>query len=211
MESLRVSVQESAQIIKLLGEHSGKIGNIVETISGIAEQTNLLALNAAIEASHAGEHGRGFAVVAEEVRKLAEQSSLAAGEIHNLIFDVQDQTEKAVASMSVGTDLSKASVQAVDKAGEAFRDIVKHIDDLTEKIRLTTDAIEKAESGNSKIIDSVKVINEAAIKFSSRTEAISATTQQLSTSTEEIATSSRQLADMADDLQKEIQTFKLRR
>ena len=211
MESLRVSVQESAQIIKLLGEHSGKIGNIVETISGIAEQTNLLALNAAIEASHAGEHGRGFAVVAEEVRKLAEQSSLAAGEIHNLIFDVQDQTEKAVASMSVGTDLSKASVQAVDKAGEAFRDIVKHIDDLTEKIRLTTEAIEKAESGNSKIIDSVKVINEAAIKFSSRTEAISATTQQLSTSTEEIATSSRQLADMADDLQKEIQTFKLRR
>ena len=211
MESLRASVQESAQIIKLLGEHSSKIGNIVETISGIAEQTNLLALNAAIEASHAGEHGRGFAVVAEEVRKLAEQSSLAAGEIHNLIFDVQDQTEKAVASMSVGTDLSKASVQAVDKAGEAFRDIVKHIDDLTEKIRLTTDAIEKAESGNSKIIDSVKVINEAAIKFSSRTEAISATTQELSASTEEIATSSRQLADMADDLQKEIQTFKLRR
>lgn len=210
MESLRVSVQESSQIIKLLGEYSGKIGDIVGTISDIADQTNLLALNAAIEASHAGEHGRGFAVVAEEVRKLAEQSATAANEIQKLISDVQNQTDKAVQSMNVGTDLTKASVQAVDEAGSAFRDIVNQIDALTDKIRLTTEAIEKAESGNSKIIDSVKFINEAAIKFSSRTEAISSTTQQLSASTEEIATSSRQLADMADDLQKEIQTFKLR-
>ncbi len=210
MESLRVSVQESSEIIKLLGEYSGKIGNIVETISGIAEQTNLLALNAAIEASHAGEHGRGFAVVAEEVRKLAEQSALAASEIRKLISDVQEQTEKAVESMSVGTDLTAASVQAVDKAGSAFREIVTHINSLTEKISLTTEAIKKAENGNSKIIDSVKVINDVAIKFSGQTESISSTTQQLSASTEEIAASSRQLADMAEELQKEIQTFKLR-
>lgn len=210
MESLRVSVKESSDIIKLLGEYSGKIGNIVETISGIAGQTNLLALNAAIEAARAGEHGRGFAVVAEEVRKLAEQSAEAAGEIQTLISDVQNQTEKAVESMSVGTELTAASVQAVDEAGGAFRDIVKQIDALTDKITLTTDAIKKAESGNSQIIDSVKIINDAAIKFSGQTQSISATTQELSASTEEIASASRQLADMADDLQKAIQTFKLR-
>ena len=210
MESLRVSVQESAQIIKLLGEYSGKIGNIVEAISGIADQTNLLALNAAIEAARAGEHGRGFAVVSEEVRKLAEQSGLAANEIRTLIADVLNQTEKAVESMNVGTELTASSVKAVDEAGSAFRDIVKQIDSLTEKISLTVDAIEKAESGNSKIIDSVKVINDAAIKFSRQTENISATTQQLSASTEEIASSSRQLADMAEELQSGIQTFKLR-
>ena len=210
MESLRVSVKESSEIIKLLGEYSSKIGDIVETISGIAGQTNLLALNAAIEAASAGEHGRGFAVVAEEVRKLAEQSATAASEIQKLIFDVQDQTEKAVKSMSVGTDLTAASVQAVGEAGGAFREIVKHINALTEKISLTTDAIKKAEAGNSQIIDSVKVINDAAIKFSGQTESISSTTQELSASTQEIASASRQLADMADDLQKEIQTFKLR-
>ncbi|MBQ6297824.1 MAG: HAMP domain-containing protein [Selenomonadaceae bacterium] len=210
MESLRVSVQESAQIIKLLGEYSGKIGNIVEAISAIADQTNLLALNAAIEAARAGEHGRGFAVVSEEVRKLAEQSGLAASEIRTLIADVLNQTEKAVESMNVGTELTASSVKAVDEAGSAFRDIVKQIDALTEKIALTTEAIKKAETGNAQIIDSVKVINDAAIKFSKQTENISATTQELSASTEEIASSSRQLADMAEELQKEIQTFKLR-
>lgn len=60
MKSLQTSVQESTQVIKLLGEHSQKIGNIVDTISAIAEQTNLLALNAAFEAARAGEHGRGL-------------------------------------------------------------------------------------------------------------------------------------------------------
>ena len=210
MESLRTSVQESSQIIKLLGKYSGRIGNIVGTISDIADQTNLLALNAAIEASHAGEHGRGFAVVAEEVRKLAEQSATSADEIRTLISAVQGQTEKAVESMSVGSDLTAASVKAVDEAGGAFRDIVKNIDDLTNKISLTNDAIKKAEAGNTQIIDSVRVINEVAIRFSSRTETISSTTQQLSAATEEIASSSRKLADMADELQKAIETFKLR-
>ena len=135
---------------------------------------------------------------------------MATNEIKNLIFDVQDQTKKAVESMSVGTDLTNANVQAVDEAGHEFREIVSNIDALTEKISLTVDAIKKAEDGNALIVDSVKIINEAAIRSSGKTESISATTQQLSAATEEIASSSRQLADMAEELQAEIQTFKLR-
>ncbi len=81
-QAMRGVQQSSAQVsavIETLGEKSGRIAGIVDTISGIAEQTNLLALNAAIEAARAGEQGKGFAVVAEEVRKLAEESSEAAG------------------------------------------------------------------------------------------------------------------------------------
>ncbi len=70
-DAIRQVAEASTQVadaIRTLSTKSGRIGGIVDTITGIAEQTNLLALNAAIEPARASEQGRGFAVVAEEVR-----------------------------------------------------------------------------------------------------------------------------------------------
>jgi methyl-accepting chemotaxis protein len=80
-----------SEAVGAMKEIAGKISIIEE----IARQTNLLALNAAIEAARAGEHGKGFAVVAAEVRKLAERSQDAAGEISQLSSSSMDVAEKA--------------------------------------------------------------------------------------------------------------------
>jgi len=85
-------------------------------IEEIARQTNLLALNAAIEAARAGESGKGFAVVASEVRKLAERSQLAAGEI-NMVSG--ESLKKAV--------LAGESINKLVPAIEASSDLVIEI------------------------------------------------------------------------------------
>ncbi len=93
-------VQSSAEDIAVLEEHSRSIGQVVAQVEGFAEQTDLLALNATIEAARAGEHGLGFAVVAEEVRRLAESSAQAAGEIADLSRQIIAGTRQAVQEMA---------------------------------------------------------------------------------------------------------------
>jgi len=75
--------------ITALSQAAGRIGEVVQLITGIAEQTNLLALNATIEAARAGEAGRGFAVVAQEVKALAAQTAKATDEIGTQIAAMQ--------------------------------------------------------------------------------------------------------------------------
>ncbi|WP_249663346.1 methyl-accepting chemotaxis protein, partial [Lysinibacillus fusiformis] len=96
LDSLKETSQESFDIIQDIQSVFGslivkvhEIEGVVETITQISDQTNLLALNASIEAARAGEHGKGFAVVAEEVRKLADQTSVATELVRRVIKGIE--------------------------------------------------------------------------------------------------------------------------
>ena len=102
MKVIAESVRGTAGKVEELGKRSDQIGRIVGVINDIADQTNLLALNAAIEAARAGEQGRGFAVVADEVRKLAERTTMSTKEIATMIEAVQGDTRLAVEAMEQG-------------------------------------------------------------------------------------------------------------
>jgi methyl-accepting chemotaxis protein len=158
MNSIAEAVRSTSSTIHLLGEDSERISRIVHVIEEIARKTNLLALNAAIEAARAGEHGRGFAVVASEVRALAESTAAATNEISQMIHGIQVRTNKAVASMSEGTQIVAAGVVTTGSAGEALDKIigmVEQVDRMIAQIAIASEQQSTSASNSSSALNSI--------------------------------------------------------
>ncbi|WP_432738227.1 methyl-accepting chemotaxis protein [Maridesulfovibrio sp. FT414] len=142
--------------------------NIAEKISiieEIARQTNLLALNAAIEAARAGEHGKGFAVVAAEVRKLAERSGAAAGEIG---------------------ELSSGTVGVAEKAGEMLKQLVPDI-------RKTAELVQEIAAGSSEQLSGAEQINKAVQQLDQVTQQNASASEEMASTSEELSSQAEQL------------------
>ena len=161
MESIERSALKVQEKVDLMGERSGQIGSILETIESIASQTNLLALNAAIEAARAGEHGRGFAVVADEVRQLAEKSAAATREINDLIRGIQGTVQETVQAIVVQAQEIQAGASQNSATGAAISEIVRTVDGIQvemQEISGGTQRISDAALTLSGTIDAVSVV-----------------------------------------------------
>ncbi len=156
INTISTSSEKANQVMEELSNTLHKVNQIIDVITGIADQTNLLALNAAIEAARAGEQGRGFAVVAEEVRKLAEQSSVAAKEIYSLINNVQSESRVAVEAMEKGNLEVKEGVRIATEAGEVLRSILGEINDLSFKVEDVAAAAEQVAAGVQNVASSTE-------------------------------------------------------
>jgi methyl-accepting chemotaxis protein len=188
-------VRESAHTVESLGARSDQIGTIIGTIEDIADQTNLLALNAAIEAARAGEQGRGFAVVADEVRALAERTTKATREIGDMIKSIQSETRSAVGVMEDGVKEAEKGTTEAARSGEALKDILDQINQVTLQVDQITVAAEEQTATTSEISNNIQEINKV----------VNGTAR----GAQQSAAAASQLSELAASLQNVISHFKL--
>jgi methyl-accepting chemotaxis protein len=158
MQDIASAVSETSTTVGLLGEDSRKISQIVTVIDEIAKKTNLLALNAAIEAARAGDQGRGFAVVAGEVRRLAESTAQATGEIAAMIEGIQQRTRSAISSMTSGSHMVNDGVTTTTRAGEALERIIgmaERVDRMIAQIAIAASQQASAATQSSTSLDAI--------------------------------------------------------
>ncbi len=170
-ESLsRKAAQDSEEGGKAVAATVQAMKNIASSISiieEIARQTNLLALNAAIEAARAGDVGKGFAVVASEVRKLAERSQKAAGEI---------------------SVMSSESMAVAEKAGGLLGNMVPDIKKTAELMLEISSASREQNIGVEQVASAISQLDRVIQQNASISEALATSSEELTSQAQSLDT-----------------------
>lgn len=216
LEELRSTNNQTRDAIKMIYNQTNttnlsaqKIREATNIITDIAEETNLLSLNASIEAARAGEQGKGFAVVAAQIQKLAEQSDRSAKEIQSIIVALLNDSNKAVETMNVVTDI-------IVKQSEKVEISKNKVDSVNDGIRTFTDGIieirersMKLDHERTRIVDAVQSLTAIAQQNAASTQETSASTGELTGTMRDVADAVETLQKISETLTKEVEIFKL--
>ncbi len=154
------NINYSIQIMEQIVEKISIIGEI-------AQRTNLLALNAAVEAARAGTAGKGFSVVAAEVKKLAENTKLAAEEIDKI---------------------SSGNIEMIANSGKKLNEVIP-------KFEKTAHLINEIYRSSNEQKSAINQINTAIMQLNNAVQNDAATAEELTASAEQLAVNSQQLKD----------------
>jgi methyl-accepting chemotaxis protein WspA len=166
MQATMQQVMEAAASINArlgtLSEKAINIGTVVTTITRVADQTNLLSLNAAIEAEKAGDYGRGFAVVATEIRRLADQTALATGDIEQMVKEMQSAVAAGVMGMDKFSEEVRRGGEVVQQVSGELSQIIHHVQALTPNFETVSEGMQSQSRGAQQISEALSQLSEAS-------------------------------------------------
>ncbi len=195
--------------IQRLNNSSQGILEFVNSIRVIARMTNLLSLNAAIEAARAGESGKGFSVVAEEVRRLAEKTTLASGQIQALVAGIQTETVEISEATRQGTEVVQIGCRMIDRTRGAMDNIVLGAKTTTEVTETISQSLHQQSNYIKKMIQQMQNVRAILKNNFSATQSVAAAVEEQTASLEQITSALQRLAENGRQVTKNVVEFKI--
>ncbi|MBR4670600.1 MAG: methyl-accepting chemotaxis protein [Butyrivibrio sp.] len=229
-QSMQDSSKKAGEILRELGEvnektkqavdamyeqtaetsHSAdQIAKASELIASIATQTNLLSLNASIEAARAGDAGRGFAVVAGEIGSLASQTADTTKEINDIIQQLIDNSKRSIEAMDDVKKIIDRQNEYVQQTKEIFGSVEDEIINNLDSIDEISSTVERLDNIRESVVGVVESLSSIAETNAATTQETSASTSVVSNMMEEVSSIATQISDIANDVQKDIDVFKI--
>ncbi|WP_248928092.1 methyl-accepting chemotaxis protein [Paenibacillus hamazuiensis] len=211
-EGTRRNVEATANVSKtidLLAQQADGISKITRSISDIAEQTNLLSLNASIEAARAGEHGKGFAVVAQQVRKLAEESTVSTKEVFNLVRTIEEGIRQALTHIAENEEVVRSQAQLIEETEKVFADIVNSVKFISEQIAAFASESDQMLASAQQISQTMENISAITEQSAAGTEEVSASMNEQISAVKAIVAQSEEMMKRVSELQQSIAIFKI--
>jgi methyl-accepting chemotaxis protein len=207
----RVAESSSAatSAILELGSRARQIQSFVSQIGSIADQTNLLALNAAIEAARAGDAGRGFAVVAEEVRKLAEDSNVAAKNIAELASTITSELDTIVRFAQENADDSSKAKTLSGDTENAIANMLAYLKEIASATQDLAAVAEEQAASSEEIAEAVQGMSGKINDTANAGENIRSSVSEVASASEKVAEGSQNLSMLSGELQERLSFFKL--
>lgn len=190
------SEEASNHVAKQMEElkfYTNNMQRIMALINNVASQTSLLALNASIEAARAGEAGRGFAVVASEISNLANQTSVATGDIDKIIANISNSLTEVVQAMEDLLESNSLQTNFVNQTADNFVKIHASNEVVFEQSMKLDEVVHTVTNANTVVVDSIQNI-------SATTEEVTASATETLESCEEDSSSVDKVIRLVDQL-----------